>query len=47
MKEIVTFTLSGKEYGVEVSRLHGIEKYADMMEAPDLPECMQIGRAHV
>ena len=41
MKEIVTFTLSGKECGVEVSRLHGIEKYADMMEAPDLPECMQ------
>lgn len=34
MKEIVTFTLSGKEYGVEVSRLHGIEKYADMLEAP-------------
>lgn len=41
MKEIVTFTLSGKKYGVEVSRLHGIEKYAGMSEAPDMPECMQ------
>lgn len=41
MKEIVTFTLSGKEYGVEVGKLQGIENYADMLQVQDMPEGIQ------
>lgn len=40
MKEVVTFFLSGKEYGVEVSRMQGIENYEEMAAATDLPECL-------
>lgn len=41
MKEIVTFTLSGKEYGVEVGKLQGIENYAEMLPVEDMPEGIQ------
>jgi purine-binding chemotaxis protein CheW len=40
MKEVVTFFLSGKEYGIEVSRLQGAENYREMMKVPDMPEDM-------
>lgn len=40
MKEVVTFFLSGKEYGVEVSRMQGIENYEEMTAAADLPDCL-------
>ena len=38
MKEVVTFFLSGKEYGVEVSRMQGIENYGEVSGASDVPE---------
>ncbi len=38
MKEIVTFFLSGKEYGVEVGRMQGIENYEEMSGKADVPE---------
>ncbi len=40
MREIVTFFLSGKEYGVEVSGMQGIENYKEYSKASDLPECI-------
>lgn len=41
MKEIVTFCLSGKKYGVKVEQMQGIENYTEMAQAPDMPECLQ------
>lgn len=41
MKEIVTFFLSGKVYGVDVSRMQGIENYTEIMVSPDMPDCLQ------
>lgn len=38
MKEIVTFFLSGKEYGVDVSRLQGIENYEEMSGKTEMPD---------
>lgn len=38
MKEIVAFFLSGKEYGIEVEKMQGIENYRDMLLPPDRPE---------
>ena len=38
MKEVVTFFLSGKEYGVEVSRIQGIENYGEISGASEVPE---------
>ena len=40
MKEVVTFFLSGKKYGVEVGQMQGIENYVDMVHAPDMPDCL-------
>lgn len=40
MKEIVTFFLSGKEYGVEVSQMQGIENHAPMTLVDDMPESL-------
>lgn len=41
MKEIVTFFLSGKEYGIEVGNMQGIENYADVTQAAEMPENLQ------
>ncbi|MCH5252861.1 MAG: chemotaxis protein CheW [Lachnospiraceae bacterium] len=41
MKEIVTFLLSGKEYGVEVSGMQGIENYVPITPVVDAPECLK------
>ena len=41
MKEIVTFFLSGRQYGVEVGNMQGIENYVDMTHEPQMPECLQ------
>lgn len=41
MKEVVTFFLSGKMYGVEVGRMQGLENYVDMIQTPDMPEYLQ------
>lgn len=38
MKEIVAFFLSGKEYGVEVSHIQGLENYAEIMSFEGTPE---------
>ena len=38
MKEVVTFFLSGKEYGVEVSRMQGIENYVEVSRTADIPD---------
>ncbi len=40
MKEIVTFFLSGKKYGVEVSRMQGVENYIEPAKTPEMPECL-------
>ena len=41
MKEIVTFFLSGRQYGVEVGNMQGIENFVDMTHTPQMPECLQ------
>lgn len=41
MKEVVTFFLSGKEYGVEVGKMQGIENYVEMTQMAEMPECLQ------
>lgn len=38
MKEVVTFFLSGKKYGVEVSWLQGIENYQEVLPVEDMPD---------
>ncbi len=38
MKEIVAFFLSGKEYGVEVGHIHGLENYAEILPMEGMPE---------
>lgn len=38
MKEVVTFFLSGKKYGVEVSRLQGLENYQELSPVEDMPD---------
>ena len=38
MKEVVTFFLSGKEYGVEVGKMQGIENYVQVTLAAEMPE---------
>ena len=35
MKEVVTFFLSGKEYGADVSKIQGIENYVE--RSPGFP----------
>lgn len=39
MKEVVTFFLSGKEYGAEVNWMQGLENFREMSSAADMPEC--------
>ncbi len=41
MKEIVTFFLSGKEYGVEVSGMQGIENYVPLESVENAPACLK------
>ena len=41
MKEIVTFFLSGKLYGVDVNRMQAIENYEEMIKMPGMPENLQ------
>lgn len=41
MKEIVSFFLSGKIYGVEVSHMQGIEKCRDLSQPVDMPDFLQ------
>lgn len=41
MKEIVTFYLCGKKYGVEVSQMQGIENDTELSQTPDMPDCLQ------
>lgn len=41
MKEIVTFFLGGKRYGVEVGRMQGIENYVGMSQTTDMPDCLK------
>ena len=36
MKEVVTFFLSGKEYGADVSKIQGIENYVEYAKEPGL-----------
>lgn len=38
MKEVVVFFLSGKEYGVEISGMQGLENYVPMTEISDPAE---------
>ncbi len=40
MKEIVTFFLSGKEYGIEVNNMQGIENYRDIQSVEEMPDCL-------
>ncbi len=40
MKEFVSFFLSGKKYGADISQMQGIEKYRDLISGIDLPECL-------
>lgn len=41
MREIVTFFLSGKVYGADVSHIQGIENYEVPVSVPDMPEKLQ------
>lgn len=41
MREIVSFFLSGKLYGVDVSRMQGIEKYRELARPSELPEFLE------
>lgn len=38
MKEVVSFFLSGKEYGVEVSHMQGVENYAELTHTAQAQE---------
>ena len=38
MKEVVTFFLSGKEYGADVSEIQGIENYVEYAKEPGLSD---------
>lgn len=38
MKEIVTFSLNGKEYGIEISGMQSLENYKEISPFPDAPE---------
>lgn len=38
MKEVVTFFLSGKEYGADVSKIQGIENYVEYAKEPGLSD---------
>lgn len=38
MKEVVTFFLSGKKYGVEVGWLQGLENYQALSQVADMPD---------
>lgn len=41
MREIVSFFLSGKSYGVDVSRMQGIEKYRELARPSESPEFLE------
>lgn len=41
MKEIVSFYLNGRKYGVEMSHMNAIENYSDMIKMPDMPDFLQ------
>lgn len=41
MREIVSFFLSGKKYGVEVSHMQGIEKFGEVSQPPDMPDFLE------
>ena len=41
MREIVSFFLSGKSYGVDVSRMQGIEKYRELARPSKMPEFLE------
>ena len=41
MKEIVSFFLSGKMYGVDVSHMQGIEKYRELVREPEQPDLLE------
>lgn len=38
MKEVVVFFLSGKEYGVDITGMQGLENYVPVTKMPDLEE---------
>ncbi len=40
MKEIVAFFLSGKEYGVEVGHIQGLENYSEIQPMEGMPEML-------
>ncbi|MCH5264716.1 MAG: purine-binding chemotaxis protein CheW [Lachnospiraceae bacterium] len=41
MKEVVVFFLSGKEYGIEVSNMQGLENYREMVSLSEAPEYLK------
>ena len=41
MKEIVSFYLSGKMYGVDVDHMQGIEKHRELARPTGLPDFME------
>lgn len=38
MKEIIAFSLNGKEYGIEISGMQSLENYQEIKPLPDAPE---------
>lgn len=38
MKEIISFYLNGKEYGIEISGMQSLEKYQEIRPLPDAPD---------
>ena len=40
MKEIVTFFISGREYGIEISGMQSLESYQEIRPLSEAPECI-------
>lgn len=41
MREIVSFYLSGRKYGVRMSHMEGFENYREMVQQPDMPDFLE------
>lgn len=40
MKEIVTFFISGREYGIEISGMQSLESYQEIQPLSEAPDCI-------
>ena len=40
MKEIITFFISGREYGIEISGMQSLESYQEIHPLSEAPDCI-------